>query len=223
MEGSSSSSSAAAAPNVVITIDILSDPVCPWCFIGKRRMEKALAAVRESGEVEFRVRWLPFELRPSLPPEVVDMGPFCQEWLGSTRERVTRHFEPHFRAEGMELKLCDKMPNTFRAHRLLHLAGLRDKQDPLAEVLFSKYWLEGEDIGAIEVLSAAAKAVGMTDDVAAYLSGEEGAEAVIRQEKQQAAKRCTGVPLFIINDKHTLSGAASPSQFAALFAKVTPK
>src|SRR5690625_264044 len=193
-------------------IDIWSDFVCPWCYIGKRRLE---AAVKEfDGEVE--LRWHSFQLDPSAPkkgdPDLV--GSLAKKY-GMSRERaqaMTNQVTTTGAAEGLEINFDKAVTgNTFDAHRLFHLAKEKGLQPEMKERLMAAYFTEGRDVADAETLVELALEVGLEeDDVRATLSSdsyEQDVRADINQARQIGV---TGVPFFLINGKYGIPGAQPP-------------
>ena len=147
----------------MITIDIVSDTVCPWCFIGKRRLERALAQ-RSPGE-EFRVSWRPFQLNPDMPPEGRDRKAHLIAKFGG-EDGLKRVYDAVIEAgksEGIDFAFdkVERTPNTINSHRLLRMADEKGTQDAVSEELFKAYFLDGKDIGVIDVLVEIAETAGM--------------------------------------------------------------
>ena len=195
-------------------IEIWSDVVCPWCYVGKRRFESALAGFEHRGDVE--VRWRSFELDPSAPAvrdgdpvqRLADKYGMSRPEAVAANERLT-HLAT---AEGLEYHLDTvRSGNTFDAHRLLHLAGERGCQDALKERLLLAYFTENEPIGDHETLVRLAVEVGLDETEARNTLGSVGyADDVRADEKIAAAYGITGVPFFVIDERYGVSGAQSP-------------
>jgi predicted DsbA family dithiol-disulfide isomerase len=194
-----------------VKVEIWSDVVCPWCYIGKRRFESALAAFEHRDEVE--VEWRSFELDPQAAP---DTGEDPVERLarkyGMTREDA---LAAHARVtglsaqEGLTYRLEVARPaNTFDAHRLLHLAAERGLQAAAEERLFAAYFTEGRSLGDPETLVALAAEVGV-DEAAAreVLQGDAYADAVAGDEREASELGISGVPFFVIDRRYGISGA----------------
>jgi predicted DsbA family dithiol-disulfide isomerase len=196
-----------------LSIDVWSDVVCPWCYVGKRRLESALALFEHRDSVD--VRWHSFELDPSAP--LVHDNP------GGQAERLARKYDTTVPAaqemldrmtrtaadDGIEMHF-EKIRggNTFDAHRLLHFAAQHGKQDVLKERLFRAIFTEGEPIAYRETLVKLAGEVGLDPDaVRTMLLGDAYADAVRADEKQAAALGIRGVPFFMLDGKYGLSGA----------------
>jgi predicted DsbA family dithiol-disulfide isomerase len=188
-------------------IDVYSDLICPWCYIGKRQLDRVLASPAGEG---VWVRWRPFQLYPQLPREGVDRATFMRARFGSTNtDTPTRIAEA---AEGLDIAfdyaVIQRVPNTFDGHRLMEWVGPGEVQHRLAETLFSYYFCKGRDIGDVDVLADAAAAVG-SDAAAAreMLAGEVGAEDVQERVKHAYAAGVTGVPCFVLPNGFGIPGA----------------
>ena len=202
-----------------VRIDIYSDVICPWCFIGKRRLERALA---ERPRDELSLHWRAFQLNPDMPARGMDRQVYLQLKFGSaaSAERIYREI----RAVGEEEDLAfafeaiRRTPNTIESHRLIRFAGSRGRQDAVVEALFRAYFLAGEDIGAPEVLLRVAESAGLNPaDARAFLESDLE-EAAVRAEDQAARQAgLQGVPTFIINGKFALSGAHQPEVLHQMF------
>jgi predicted DsbA family dithiol-disulfide isomerase len=206
-----------------ISIDIVSDVICPWCFLGKRRLDKALASLPD---VKAAVAWRPFLLDPTIPPEGIDRRTYLINKFGEDR-LATLHapFEEARLTEGVPyaFEKITRTPNTLDAHRLIRWAHVTGKQHDMAERLFVAYWREGQDIGDRKVLAALAKQIGLDgDEVSNWLAAGTDADAVLNEVDQAIRMGVQGVPCFILAQTHGLSGAqpadsvaAAISQFAA--------
>ena len=180
----------------MIQIEIFSDVVCPWCFIGKRRLDKALTAFDPDA---FDLRWRPYQLYPQLPPEGIDRETLLRRRYGDDADtaRVPQRIDEEARGEGIELRfdLMERTPNTLLAHRLLEHAHDLGVQHELAEALFLAYFCEGVDVGEIDALVSLAARVGMDADAArAYLESDAGLEEVRTQLARAQELGISGVP-----------------------------
>ncbi len=196
-------------------IDIVSDVVCPWCYIGKRRLERALAA--REGEAP-RLVWRAFQLNPDMPREGMDRAHYLATKFGSAAQarRIYDEIAAAGDAEGIafDFSRIARTPNTLDAHRLIRLAAAQDRQDAVVEALFRAYFLEGVDIGAQEELVAIARAAGIDEAVATdYLAGDEALDAVRREDLGARRLGVTGVPCFIVDGRYAVSGAQAPEVF----------
>jgi predicted DsbA family dithiol-disulfide isomerase len=194
-------------------IDVFSDVVCPWCFVGKRRLEQALAAAKVT---DAEVHWHAFQLNPDLPPEGVDRRQYLEAKFGPDAvERIHARLDEAGKGAGIEFQFdrIERSPNTLDAHRLLWLSGTQDRQDALKEALLRAYFLEGRDVGDRAVLAEVARQAGIEADVPAWLASDAGIREV-REDLQQAARlQISGVPFFIFEGRLALSGAQPPEVF----------
>jgi predicted DsbA family dithiol-disulfide isomerase len=195
-----------------LTIDVISDVVCPWCFIGKRHLETALRQFGqefpEAGTPE--VRWLPFQ-----PREGVSRKSYLEEKFGGperAREIYARVSQAGQGAGiGFDFDRMTVQPNTLDAHRLIHAAAPLKVQDAMVEALFQAYFLEGADLTQIQTLSSLAQRAGFGAQTAEiYLKGEEDRVLVDSLDHRARQMGISGVPFFIFNGKYALSGAQPP-------------
>jgi predicted DsbA family dithiol-disulfide isomerase len=208
----------------MLRIDIVSDVVCPWCFVGKRRLEAALALVRRDlppdRQLAPRVVWKPFELNPGLPRDGIERAAYRRAKFGSLE--YSQLLDARLLAVGESVGIAfafDKIrrtPNTFDAHRLLWLAGSLDRQDALAEAFFRAYFLEGQNVGDHGVLTDLAGTAGIPRERAAsLLAGRDGEQDVRSEEDWAWRSGIQGVPHFLIEGAAPISGAQSPEVLAA--------
>ena len=190
-------------------IDIVSDTVCPWCFIGKRRIERAMAL---RPDVKFDVTWRPYRLDPSIPREGVDRRAYLKAKFGDSPR--TSAMGDAIRSEGASEGIAfafdkiAKSPNTLDSHRLIRWAASGGVQNDVVDRLFQAYFLEGQDIGSSAVLSEVADNAGMDGDlVAKLLAGDADLESVEREAGLANEMGITGVPTFIFDSKFMISGA----------------
>lgn len=206
-----------------INIDIVSDAICPWCFIGKRRLEAALAAAPD--DVRLFVGWRPFQLNPDMPPEGADRKAYLAAKFGG-EERAGRLYEAVREAGasvGIEFRFdaIKRTPNTIDAHRLIGFAGRAGLQDPVVEGLFRAYFLDGRDIGDRGVLAEIAAAAGLDAKVLReYFAGIEDVERVKSEDATARRMGVQGVPCFIFNRKYAVSGAQAPDVLLEVMARV---
>jgi len=201
-----------------LTIDVVSDVVCPWCFVGKRHLDKALAQWRtEHPDGEVTVNWHPFFLNPDTPEGGEPYRPFLEKKFGGPQglaeiwQRVREAGKPagvDFAFEKIELRA-----NTLAAHRLIHYAQKTDpgKAAMLVEALFAAQFLEGRHVGDRAILAEIAGACGFDAAAAkAYLDSDEDADAVREDAEQSRRMGINGVPFFVFNQKLAASGAQPP-------------
>ena len=187
-------------------VEVVSDIVCPWCFIGKRRLEKALALL---GKPQTKIHWKPFQLNPTAPREGIDRQEYRTRKFGSAAR--SKELEDRVAASGAEdgihfrFDLIKKTPNTFHAHRLVWLAGQQGDQNTIVENLFQSYFLLGEDIGVLEVLRQIAGRSGLE-----FPTGDHAKQAVKAEEEFAQRQGVNGVPSFFIGGKPMASGAHKP-------------
>ncbi|MCF8467518.1 MAG: DsbA family oxidoreductase [Sneathiella sp.] len=203
-------------------IDIVSDTVCPWCFIGKRKLEKALA---ERPDLDVEITWHPFQLHPDMPREGADRKEFIARKFGS-HERAKELYTNVKRA-GEEIDIpfnfedIKRSPNTLDSHRLIRWSQSAGCQDELVDILFRRFFIDGEDIGDKAVLIAAAGEAGMDTDLVADLLDKDADRDLVSEEDLRARQMgISGVPFFILDNKYALSGAQDPAAFLAVFDKI---
>lgn len=202
----------------VITVDIVSDVVCPWCIIGYKKLEKAM--VQFEGKALFELAWHAFELNPSMPPEGQDINEHMAQKYGATPEQSKANRERLRDAGGnldFEFRYSEnmRMVNTFDAHRLLHWAGETGKQTALKLALFKAHFTDGMDVSDHETLVAIASAVGLDEQRASdLLSTGLYADEVRTVESEWQDRFITGVPAFIFNKKFMVPGAQEADVFA---------
>jgi predicted DsbA family dithiol-disulfide isomerase len=205
------------------SIGIVSDAICPWCYIGKRQLERALPIDAREG-LRFSVHWHPFQLNPDMPREGVDRANYRRAKFGSMErsEQLDRQVTEAAAAVGLtfRLDLLRRTPNTVDAHRLVWLAGQEGVQDAVMEAIFRAYFTEGADIGRLAVLADCAGASGMNSDaVLAFLRGDT-LEAEVRAADRQAREAgVTGVPSFFLDGHGLFSGALPAEKMAAAFTR----
>ena len=204
-------------------IDIVSDTVCPWCFIGKRRLERALAL---RPDMEFDIRWRAYRLDPTIPPEGVDRKQYMQAKFGNNpnRQAMQDALKQAGDSEGIAFAF-DKIarsPNTLDSHRLIRWSASAGVQNEVVERLFEAYFEEGRDIGNADVLIEIASDAGMDSATVADLL-EQGADREIIEKEDVMAHRLgiTGVPTFIFQNKYLVSGAVDPEALLEIIDKVT--
>jgi predicted DsbA family dithiol-disulfide isomerase len=202
-----------------LTVDVYSDVICPWCYVGKRRLEQALKAW---DGVPVNIRWRPFQLNPTMPRNGMDRRQYLAAKFGSpaAAQAIYDHVSTAGTEEGIQFAFerIARTPNTFAAHRLIWLSGHQGKQDEMVEILFRQYFLEGGDIGNIGTLSQAAAQAGL-DQAATetFLTGDEGVGEVKAEEAAGHRLGIRGVPYFVFNGVNALSGAQPSEQLLAAF------
>ena len=213
----------------VIRIDFVSDVACPWCVIGLKSLEQALAKLGD--EVEAEIHFQPFELNPDMPAEGQDITEHLAKKYGATPAQleVTREA---IRERGAELGFVfgvgkrSRIYNTFDAHRMLHWAGLQDKQymkqRALKHALFAAYFTEGFNPGEHETILRAVAQAGLDVDAArAVLESDDYATEVRAQEEHYLARGIHSVPAVIVNNQHLIHGGQPPEVFEQALRRIT--
>ena len=201
-----------------ITVDVVSDVVCPWCFIGQKRLDKAIAS---AGDVEVHIRWRPFQLDPTIPPQGKDRHDYMLAKFGSDERirEIHARIEPLGDAEGISFAFdtIKVAPNTLDAHRLIRWAGAagEDVQNRLVRRLFQLNFEEGANIGDHTVLVEAAREAGMDAAVVETLLPSDADVEAVRTEIATASRMgITGVPCFLLEDKYAVMGAQDADTLA---------
>ncbi len=200
-------------------VDVIVDTVCPWCYIGKVRFEKALA-MRPDQVVE--IGWRPFQLNPGMPREGKDRRAYLSEKFGGG-DRAKRRFTvigDAGRQEGIDFRFdrIERTPNTVDSHRLIAYARHDGRQHAMVDALFRAYFTDGRDIGEIEVLAEIAAENGLDGDAArAYLVSDEDRAMVVGEDETARRLGVSGVPCYIVDRKYAVSGAQSPEVFLQIF------
>lgn len=196
----------------MIKLDILSDPICPWCYIGKAHLDRALAARPDH---RFEIEWHPFQLNPQMPVGGMDRREYLETKFGG-RERAVEVYakiEEAAIAAGLKIDFggIKRTPNTLDAHRLIHWAGLEGRQTAVVTRLFKAYFEEGQDISNRDCLIDIAKGVEMDEAVTERLLASDADLDDIKARDAHARERgVTGVPTFVIANQHVVPGAQQP-------------
>jgi predicted DsbA family dithiol-disulfide isomerase len=204
---------------MTLKIDVISDVICPWCYIGKRRLEKAVAAF---GREQVRVRWHPFQLNPRIPKAGMNRQEYRTAKFGSWERSLTLDAQVAEAGRGVSIPFgfdrIMRTPNTLDAHRLIGLADTEGVQDAVVERVFQAYFVEGRDISQTTVLLDVVAEAGLNRSRAeALLSGDEGLAAIRAAEEHSPRSEVQGVPYFLVNNTIALSGAREPSAFLDAF------
>ncbi len=205
------------------TIEVYSDVVCPWCYVGKRRLERALDQL--NGAVQTRITWRPFQLNPTMPKDGMDRTTYLEAKFGSLD--AFRQLEEHVLAAGASERIpfafekVARASNTFLAHRLIWYAGQQGRQDAVVESLFRGYFTEGADIGSVPVLGQLAGRAGLAAAaVELFLQSEEGTTEVKAEEAAGHRLGIRGVPHFVLNQASGISGAQPVDVFVSAIERV---
>ena len=208
----------------MIRLDIFSDPVCPWCYIGKANLDRALEA---HADHPFRIEWHPFQLNPDMPAEGVDKHDYLAAKFGEDRlVQMHLRLKEASRAAGAEIDpdTPRRMPNTLNAHRLIHWAGLEGRQTAVVSAIMRAYWREGRDIGNAAVLADIAAAAGMDRAVTArLLASDADADDIRARDSDARAKGVSAVPTFLIAQQYVVSGAQPPEVWTRVIEELVEK
>ena len=209
---------------MMIRLDIFSDPVCPWCYIGKANLDRALEA---HADHPFRIEWHPFQLNPDMPSEGVDKHDYLAAKFGKDRlVQMHLRLKEASRAAGAEIDpdTPRRMPNTLDAHRLIHWAGLEGRQTAVVSAIMRAYWREGRDIGNAGVLADIAAAAGMDRAVTVrLLASDADADDIRARDADARAKGVSAVPTFLIAQQYVVSGAQPPEVWGRVIEELVEK
>ncbi len=204
----------------VIRLDIFSDPVCPWCFIGKANLDRALA---DHPDHPFAIQWHPFQLNPDMPPEGADKRAYLEAKFGGAArvDAMMDRLREVAQAAGLTFDpdRAPRMPNTLDAHRLIHWAGIEGRQAAVVDRLMRAYWEDARDIGDRDTLAAIAGEAGM--DPAAtlrLLQSDADAGDIAARDADARQKGVTSVPTFLIAQQYVVSGAQPPALWGQVIA-----
>ncbi len=206
-----------------VKLDILSDPICPWCYIGKTNLDKALASVPNH---PFVIEWHPFQLNPDMPEGGMDRREYLERKFGG-KEGAVRAYAPvveHAEKAGLNIdfEAMKRTPNTLDAHRLIHWAGIESKQNAVVDALFDAYFVQGRDIGDHEVLADIADSVGMDAAVVLKLLKSDADRNDIRQRDTHSREMgVSSVPTFIVANQHAVPGAQPADLWTQVIAEIT--
>jgi predicted DsbA family dithiol-disulfide isomerase len=193
----------------MIKLDILSDPICPWCFIGKANLDRAL---EQRPNHPFVIEWHPFQLNPDMPAGGMDRRAYMEAKFGG-RDGAVRAYTPVLQAAekaGLTINFegIARTPSTLDAHRLIHWAGLEGRETAVVSALFRAYFVEGRDIGDAATLADIAGAIGLDRAMTERLLASEADAKDVRARDAHARDRgVNGVPTFVIANQHVVVGA----------------
>ena len=205
---------------MILFVDVISDVICPWCYVGKRRLKKAIDSVK--GQYEVRVRWHPFQLNPTMSREGISRREYRIAKFGSWER--SQELDARLIAVGLDEGIpfafdrIERTPNTLDAHRLIWLADQHDCQDAVVEGLFRAYFIDGRDISNRRVLADVVVELGMDRQlIEGTLNSDEGTDALRTAEELSRRHGVGGVPFFVFNEEVALSGAQAPENFVEAF------
>ena len=200
----------------MIMLDILSDPICPWCYIGKAKLDRALEAAPGH---PFEIRWRPFQLNPEMPAEGMDRASYLEAKFGGPEgaQKVYDRIAQAAAEAGLDVDFSriGRTPSTLDAHRLIRWARIEGLQQRVVDILFRRYFTEGQDISDRKILADAAEEAGLDRDLVERLLESEADREEVRAE--DAAARdigVSGVPTFLIDGKYVVQGAQEPDLWA---------
>lgn len=206
----------------MIKLDIISDPICPWCYIGKTYLDKALG---EAGKHPFTIEWHPFQLNPDMPEGGMDRQEYLQAKFGGPEgaAEVYGRIAEAAEAAGLTIEFdkIPRTPNTLDAHRLIHWAGIERKQQAVVDALFTAYFEEYRDIGDKDTLADIADSSGL--DAAAIhrlLETDADLDDIRTRDTHSRERGVTGVPTFIIANQHVVPGAQQPALWLKLIDEI---
>ncbi|MEE2760172.1 MAG: DsbA family oxidoreductase [Pseudomonadota bacterium] len=193
-------------------IDIIFDTICPWCYIGKKRLETSLADVAID---DLEIQWNAFLLNPEMPTEGMEPGEYARTKFGgeARARRVHSAIKRTGEAEGIDFRLhrISRVPNTIDSHRLIRFAEREGRADEVVEAVFKSYFLEGHDIGRRSTLTEIGARIGLdVTELTQYLAGNDDRTEVLEQNIRAHRLGISGVPAFIIDSQFSLSGAQDP-------------
>lgn len=195
-----------------IKLDIMSDPICPWCYIGKAHLDRALESEPDH---PFAIEWHPFQLNPDMPAEGMDRRAYLEGKFGG-KEGAVRAYAPvveHAEKAGLKINFeaMQRTPNTLNAHRLIHWAGIEGRQTAAVSALFKAYFVDARDIGDAEVLADIADGIEMDASVVTrLLATDEDMEDIRKRDAHSREMGINSVPTFIVGGRHAVPGAQPP-------------
>ncbi|MEO9824399.1 MAG: DsbA family oxidoreductase [Paracoccaceae bacterium] len=206
----------------MIKLDIISDPICPWCYIGKANLDRALSAHPDH---PFDIEWHPFQLNPDMPATGMDRRAYLETKFGGKERAVEVYSRIEEAANTAGLKInfegIKRTPNTLNAHRLIHWAGLEGRQTAAVSRLFKAYFEDGDDIGDPNILADIAESIEMDRAMAERLLATDSDLDDMRARDAHARERgVTGVPTFVIANQHVAPGAQPPELWANVIADI---
>lgn len=206
-----------------IKLDIMSDPICPWCYIGKTHLDRAL---QDHPDHPFVIEWHPFQLNPDMPHAGMDRRAYLEGKFGG-KEGAVRAYAPvveHAKAAGLSINFegMKRTPNTLDAHRLIHWAGIEGRQTAAVAALFTAYFVDARDIGDTEVLADIADSIEMDAAVVTrLLNSDEDAKNIQDRDAHSRQMGISSVPTFIVANQHAVPGAQPPELWAKVIADLT--
>jgi len=210
---------------MMIRLDIFSDPVCPWCLIGKAQLDRALA---DHPAHPFVIQWHPYQLNPNMPAKGANKRAHLTKIFGDEGrlDAIHERLRETARAAGVALNpdKPQRLPNTLNAHRLIHWAGIEGLQAPVVDALFDAYWHQGLDIGQDDVLVDIAARAGMDGAaVRALLASDADRDDLIARDQDARQKGVKAVPTYLIAQQYVVSGAQPPEVWGEVIRELIAK
>ena len=205
-----------------IKLDIMSDPICPWCYIGKAHLDRALESEPDH---PFAIEWHPFQLNPDMPAEGMDRRAYLEGKFGG-KEGAVRAYAPvveHAEKAGLKINFeaMQRTPNTLNAHRLIHWAGIEGRQTAAVSAFFKAYFVDARDIGDAEVLADIADGIEMDASVVTrLLATDEDMEDIRKRDAHSREMGINSVPTFIVGGRHAVPGAQPPELWKKVLAEL---
>lgn len=196
----------------MVKLDIMSDPICPWCYVGKTLLDRAL---EQSPDHPFDIEWHPFQLNPTMPREGMDRRAYLEGKFNGKEGAVAAYMPLVEMCESQKIKInldaIKTTPNTLDAHRLIHWAGIEGRQTAAVSSLFKAYFVEGRDIGNHEVLCDIADSIGLDASVIhRLLATDADIEEIKKRDDAARQMGITSVPTFVVAGQHAVPGAQQP-------------
>lgn len=206
-------------------LDIISDPICPWCFIGKTKLEAALDSRPDHG---LEIEWHPFQLNPDMPEDGMGRREYLELKFGGKDGAIKVYGQIAAAAEragvSVNFDKIEKTPNTINAHRLIHWAGLEGLQNPVVDLLFAAYFQEGADISDAATLISIGQKAGMDAAMLETLfAGDADKEGIRARDAYARERGVSGVPCFIIDNKYVVQGAQDPEIWLKVIDEIAQK
>jgi len=209
----------------MIKLDILSDPICPWCYIGKTYLDRALKLNQNHN---FLIEWHPYQLNPEMAPSGIDRREYLETKFGGKDRAVKVYLKISQAAEeaglNLDFALIKRTPNTLNAHRLIHWAGLEGVQEAAVSELFKAYFEKGVDIGKTSNLITIASSIGLNENKTRDLfRSDTDLKSIIDRDKNSRMRGVTGVPTFIVANTHVLTGAQTLDLWSNVITEILKK
>ncbi|MTJ04116.1 MAG: DsbA family oxidoreductase [Sediminimonas qiaohouensis] len=209
----------------MVKLDIMSDPICPWCHIGKAQLDRALS---ERPNHPFEIEWHPFQLNPEMPAEGMDRRAYLEAKFGGKEQaaEVYSRIDAAARAAGLEIDFAaiGRTPNTINAHRLIHWAGIEGRQTAMVSALFAAYFHQGRDIGRTDVLADIADSVEMDASVVMrLLETDADRDTIVERDKAARDMGISAVPTFIVAGQHAVPGAQPPETWLNVIDEISSR